>query len=360
MNITFVLPTLNLTGGVRVVSIYARLLSQRGHDVTVISPNRKLPTFKERFKGWVNWKGYQFRDVFDSTYFNDIDFELKLLDSYRPVESQDVPDSDIVIATFWNTAEWLYAFPESKGKKVYFIQHYEVHPWLPVERVEQTLRLPFEQIAVSQWIADILQDKYGKTNVAVIGNGVDHQQFYAEPRQKNACMTVGVMYADEKSFKGCDLAIASVIKARELIPDLKLVSFSARKPVSTLPLPENTQFYYRPEQNSIRHIYSKCDAWLFGSRQEGFGLPLLEAMACRTPVIATKAGAAPELLANGGGMLVDIGDVHGMADAIVKVARMTDDEWQELSNEAHAISKDNSWDAQVEHLERELIRIING
>ena len=70
-----------------------------------------------------------------------------------------------------------------------------------------------------------------------------------------------------------------------------------------MPLPRDTEFHLRPPQDRIRDIYSKCDAWLFGSRSEGFGLPILEAMACRTPVIGTPAGAAPELLGDGRGIL---------------------------------------------------------
>jgi hypothetical protein len=48
-----------------------------------------------------------------------------------------------VIATWWETAEWVDRLSVSKGKKVYFIQHYEAFDYLPKERVEATWRLPF-------------------------------------------------------------------------------------------------------------------------------------------------------------------------------------------------------------------------
>lgn len=357
MKITFLMPALNLTGGARVVSMYAQLLSVRGHQVTVISPNKKVPTFKEKVKSAIKWKGYSFKTNFDTTFFDKHDYDLKILNEHRPIKNDDLSEADLVIATFWNTAEWMSAFSKSKGKKVYFIQHYEVHPWLPLERVESTLRAPFHQIVVSQWIADVLASKYGKKDVVVVGNGVDLQQFSAPIRKRNKHITVGVMYADELSFKGCDTSINSVIKARESIPNIKLVAFAMRPPVESLPLPDNSTFYLKPEQENIKAIYSQCDAWLFGSRSEGFGLPLLEAMACRTPVIATKAGAAPELLESGVGYLIEIDNVDAMANAILTINNMSSEEWSTLSNKAYTTAVAHSWDVKVVEFENELNRI---
>ena len=71
------------------------------------------------------------------------------------------------------------------------------------------------------------------------------------------------------------------------------------------PLPRGAQYRQRPPQAQIAAIYAACDLWLFTSRNEGFGLPLLEAMACRTPVLATRAGAAPDLIDGCNGVLLD-------------------------------------------------------
>ena len=41
----------------------------------------------------------------------------------------------VVIATWWETAEWVAGLSPRKGAKAYFLQHHEVHPGQPVDRV---------------------------------------------------------------------------------------------------------------------------------------------------------------------------------------------------------------------------------
>jgi glycosyltransferase involved in cell wall biosynthesis len=65
-------------------------------------------------------------------------------------------------------------------------------------------------------------------------------------------------------------------------------------------------------------LYSAADVFVFPSLYEGFGLPVLEAMACGTPVVASNAASLPEVVGEAG-ILVDPGDAQSIADAIARV-----------------------------------------
>lgn len=356
MKITFVVPELNLTGGLRVVSIYAALLAERGHKVTVVSPGAKKPTYKQRLKSILGWKGYSFNSQFKRTFFEQVDYEVKVLKSHQPVTINDVPDADVIIATFWNTAEWVAEFPESKGKKVYFIQHYEVHPWLPIDKVKATLRLPFKKIVVAQWLADILVDDFQQKNVSLISNAVDHQLFDAPEREKNTDVTFGMMYSN-RSYKGSQLALDGFNQLQKEFPTSKLMIFGMTPEADVIGLPNRATYYFQPEQNMIRGIYSQCDAWLFTSNSEGFGLPILESMACRTPVIGTRCGAAPDLLTSGGGILINTENLDELVLAMNKTIEMTAAEWLKASSSAYDEAQSHIWDDKASQFEYVLSKL---
>lgn len=65
-------------------------------------------------------------------------------------------------------------------------------------------------------------------------------------------------------------------------------------------------------------LYRSATALVYPSLYEGFGLPVLEAMASGTPVIASRAASIPEVLGDAG-ILVDPEDVRAWTDAIVRV-----------------------------------------
>jgi len=350
MKITFIIPNADLSGGIRVVAAYAERLKKRGHDVLIVSPPKLRPTPKQQAKSVLKGKGWISHKDDEPSHFDNNIVPLKVLERYRPVINTDVPDADVVVATWWETAEWVAQLSLAKGAKAYLIQHYEIFDYLPKDRVKATWTLPMHKIVVAQWLADLALNEYGDPHTSYVPNGVDLDQFYAPRRSKQAVPTIGMMYAG-LYWKGSDISLKALALATEKIPNLRLVTFGHSKITPYLSLPEGAEYTHMPPQSSIREMYSKCDAWLFGSRFEGFGLPILEAMACRTPVIGAPAGAAPELLANGTGLLVKPEDPVDMARAIEQVCKMSESEWLVMSDKAYEVVQRYSWEDATDRFE---------
>ena len=348
MKITFVSPPLNLAGGTRVLAIYADLLSRRGHEVTVISPPHQVR-----------------RSVVDvirrralpalppGSYFEGLDVKLQVLNRPRPVNDRDVSAADAVIATWWETAEWVRSLSARAGTKFYFIQHHEVHEYLPLARAEATYRMPLHKIVIAQWLAALMRDRYGDDDVDVVPNSVDHRQFHAPPRGKQPRPTVGLLYSTIY-WKRFALALEALVEVRRSLPDLRVVCFGSEQPG---PLPEFVEFTFSPPQDSIRKLYAECDVWLTASSTEGFNLPAMEAMACRTPVVSTRTGWPAEAIVNGfNGACVAVDDARALACETERLLGSSDPSWRQISLQAYETVRDSTWAASAELFERALLR----
>jgi glycosyltransferase involved in cell wall biosynthesis len=356
MRITFLTPPPDLSGGARVVAQHATWLRTRGHEVRIAHPRahafggRSLRTWWRDAKGLIRPP--------DRTHLDGVEVERVLLPRGRPPVNDDLPDADVVIATWWETAEWMSTLSPRKGAQVYFVQHHEVFDYLPKDRVRATYRLPVAMITISEWLRKLLLDEYDARDVSMAPNGVDPGHFHAPARGRQEAPTVGMMYSGAR-WKGSDIAITAAERAYAKLPDLRLVAFGTDPvPDRALPLPVFADYFPRPAQRLLPSLYARCDAWLFPSRSEGFGLPILEAMSCRTPVIAAPAGAAPELVRAGGGVLVPAEDPQAMADAIVDICCCPKDVWAARSKLAWMTAQAHSWEHAHRAFEQALLQAV--
>jgi glycosyltransferase involved in cell wall biosynthesis len=91
----------------------------------------------------------------------------------------------------------------------------------------------------------------------------------------------------------------------------------ANRMVTELGLRDRVTFIGRVPAAELARLYNEAEILVSPSLYEGFGLPAAEAQACGTPVIATTAGAFPEVIDDGvTGVLVPPGEPGALADAI--------------------------------------------
>lgn len=347
MRITFLSPFASLAGGVRVMAIYAARLQARGHEVTVVSQPGAKPTLKRRLQTALGLrermhrpKGTPLLDVLGARHV--------VLDHDGPITADDVPDGDVVIATWWETAIWAAALPASKGRKFYLLQDYETFKKGRSEAVSATYELPLKKIAVSEYIAGMLAEHHGIADVDVVPNAVDLDQFQAPERARNSALTLGYVYT-RKPRKNVGLAVEVLEQARAEIPGLRAMAFGSVTPLPVVPVPDWISFHHAPPQQEIARIYAACDLWLFTSLHEGFGLPILEAMACGTPVLATRAGAAPQLIDGVNGSLLEP-DPEAFLSEIRRFAQMSPEAWRTASDAARATAASYSWEDATDRL----------
>jgi len=106
----------------------------------------------------------------------------------------------------------------------------------------------------------------------------------------------------------------------------------------------NMEFHESVSQQTLLGFYSDCDILVLPSKTEGWGLALMEAMACGKAVVASRVGGVPELVREGvDGLLVEPGDIAGLSDAMIRL--LSDSNLRSMMGRAgRERVRDFSWD----------------
>ena len=171
----------------------------------------------------------------------------------------------------------------------------------------------------SEWTKSDLVERYGvdPDRIVVTPYGVDPLFRADGPRQERAPYALVVGALQER--KRPELAL-SALKAVD--SDLRLVfagpdrglQSELREQARRLGLAERVEFAGHVSPDELAALYRGASCLLFPSRYEGFGLPVLEAMASGTPVVAARSSSIPEV-AGDAAVLVD-GDAEEFAAGI--------------------------------------------
>ncbi|MBI3255873.1 MAG: glycosyltransferase family 4 protein [Candidatus Andersenbacteria bacterium] len=221
-----------------------------------------------------------------------------------------------------------------------FGKQYTYKDWLLLHAfTAQVARQADTIIAVSQSTANDIARCYGRTrNVQVIHHGVDLQKFHVPVESEKESSWQQLVAAYPKLRKPYVLYVGQIqprknlpalIKAFEIAHgknrDLQLVMASGHgwKQAETLEAIKNSrvaEHIYMPGKVSdglLPALYGHASALALVSLYEGFGMPILEALACGTPVVTSNVSSMSEV-GRGQTILVNPNDTESIADGLLK------------------------------------------
>ncbi len=219
-----------------------------------------------------------------------------------------------------------YIYPETSTKLDKLIYHY----WLPlaVRRLdaivtgsEQSKQDIIRYLPVN--VEDVVVIPYAAGSNYRLMNRTDVKPVLS----RYAIDFPYILYVGSlESRKNLPRLLEAFARVRTQLPDWKLVIVGARKwkfssifeTVKRLELNSFVHFTGYVEEEDLPAVYNGADLFVFPSLYEGFGLPVLEAMASGTPVITSNCSSLPEV-AGDAAILIDPYDIQAMADAIQRV-----------------------------------------
>lgn len=332
MRINWLLPGIEISGGVICVLRHAAGLQRRGHQVTVFVSAPPAPA------------------------------TLALLPTdVRGVALQAapgaLPEADVQIATHYNTVLTVAQAPAAL--RAHFVQHVEtlfaqdapntelVHPF-----VKMTLQLPVYHIANSSWARATLERLFGyRPDIAI---NASHGPT-ADPNGPGVSRPATVVsFVHPARWKGTADAYNAMVLARELEPSLDL------------------QWHVYgggavPEQPWVHHhgvvgyeelpkLYRQADAVLFTSWAESYPLPPLEAMAEGAVLVTTPVGLEDYLRPGENALVVPPRNPRAAADTLLDALTAPDEQRRLWQRAGQATAARHTWGAAVAGMEQALER----
>jgi glycosyltransferase involved in cell wall biosynthesis len=317
MKIHFFANDTTFTGGRLVMFDHANALAASGHSVTIQVPggggavdwmDLRVPIFD------LESTGYDGLPAADICLFDRRRFARPLCSAGRGVPVQfcqgfEGVDVDVRLARLVaSPAGWL------RPNELWNL-------WRRRHAIESDYALPAVKIVVQQHLHDILARRYHQP-VYVVPNGLPPGVFTPgadDVRERTVILVVGPTNVRCKRIADALEAIR-LIKIRR--PDVRLVRVSPH-PMSSAEqqFGVTDEYHVLVPPEELARQYRRAAALLFPSDEtEGFGLPMLEAMACGTPVVVSDIAAARAFDARGDhACFVPVGRPDELAEALASL-----------------------------------------
>ncbi|MEM0175222.1 MAG: glycosyltransferase family 4 protein [Metallosphaera sp.] len=177
-----------------------------------------------------------------------------------------------------------------------------------------------------------------KAEIRVIYNGVDHQKYKPGPKGEPTVLWIGRL----KRYKN-PLDVYEI--ARDLDFEFLLAGGGGLESEIRRLNEPNVKFLGRVSEDEKVRLYQRSWVLISTSFIEGWGMTIVEANSCGTPVVAYATGSVPEIVKEGiNGYLVRYKDVKAMREAIVR----TISQGERLFKSSYSESLNYNWDRSAE------------
>jgi glycosyltransferase involved in cell wall biosynthesis len=267
MRVCYLLEDTALFGGVKVVLRQANLLAAAGHEVVVASKGPR--------PDWI-----------------DLECEFQEVPVFEPGK---VPNADVTVATYWTTI--LPAMASASGEVVHYCQGFEAsytHNVAEHPLILESYAQPLPGLCVAPHLSTLLEKRFSRPSRVVVQPLEPIWQPATDGRRLDSeAARVLVVGPFEIDWKGVATALHAVRELRARGLELRLVR------LSQWPLTEDERKVLEPDEfhchvppTSAADVVRSCDLMIAPSWEaEGFGLPVLEAMASGVPVVASDISA---------------------------------------------------------------------
>ncbi len=295
--VTFVLPSLQLSGGVLVVLKHCVMLKKAGYDVLILN------------------NGVENKNVEKDGE------ELNVLSTFT---DQFHGSIDVAVGTLWATMDWVLGYRNIK-ERAYLVQGFETDfsPYGNFFRIRanQTYNLQgIKYITISKWCQGWLKELYNK-DALFIPDGLERKMFPVKERDfTKDKIRILIEGNCEDAIKNVDesFKIASMLN-----PDKYEIYFLSYKGTPKTWYKVD-KFLHKVPYEKVSEIYHSCDILLKSSILESFSYPPLEMMATGGFVVVRPNDGNVEYLRDGENCLFYDGD--NLNSAVEAIEKITNDE----------------------------------
>lgn len=236
--------------------------------------------------------------------------------------------ADLVLTAHVNLGPIVLGMRALRKRARFWVMVYGMEVWEPLPLLRRTaLRKADGIVAVSRHTAEAVECVQGveRGKIVVLPPALDPSYLSADPAPvrwplpvgSRSLLTVARLLTSEPG-KGVDTVIRALPGLLASFPNLYYVVAgdgdarpSLEKLADECGVAQRVIFTGTSARGSLRGYYEAADVFVMPSRQEGFGIVYLEAMAAGKPVVGGACGGVPEVVSDGEtGFLVKYGDVR--------------------------------------------------